>query len=69
MTLLQYRTSYANGTPTFDEESATVSSTTPLSQKLKLIKVAYMRKDDQRLQFISGDKNKIWPGIENWMHE
>ena len=52
--VLQYRAAYINGTPTHPDGS--------LSQRLKMIDVAYIRKENESLEFVVGFKDDIWPG-------
>ena len=33
-----------------------------LSQRLKLIDVAYVSRENESLDFVDGSKNAIWPG-------
>ena len=54
--VLQYRTTYANGTP--------ISHEGDLSYRLRLIAVAYIREDSESLEFVGKDKNGIWPGMQ-----
>lgn len=56
--VLQYRTTYINGTPISGEGGLI----TPNGTRLKLIDVAYMSKDNRSLEFLEGDRNSIWPG-------
>ena len=53
--VLQYRTTYVNGTP--------ISHEGDLSYRLRPIAVAYIRKDSESLEFVGKDKNGIWPGM------
>ena len=50
--VLQYR--ITSGTPLHQDGS--------LSQRLKLIDVAYVSGENESLDFIEGNKNDIWPG-------
>ena len=50
--VLQYRTT--SGTPLHQDGS--------LSQRLKLIDVAYVLGENESLDFVEGNKNDIWPG-------
>ena len=55
--VLQYRATMANGineTPLHQDGS--------LSQRLKLIDVAYVSGENESLDFVDGSKNAIWPG-------
>ena len=53
--VLQYRaTNHINETPLHQDGS--------LSQRLKLIDVAYVSRENESLDFIEGRKNAIWPG-------
>ena len=54
--VLQYRTTYINGTPIHDEGG--------LSHRLTPIVVAYVREDDEGLKFLGEDRNHLWPGIQ-----
>ena len=54
--VLQYRTTYVNGTP--------ISHEGDLSYRLRLIAVAYIREDSESLEFVGKDKNGIWPGMQ-----
>ena len=50
--VLQYR--ITSGTPLHQDGS--------LSQRLKLIDVAYVSGENESLDFVDGSKNAIWPG-------
>lgn len=52
--VLQYRTSYLNGT--------VVRNGGSLSRRLMLVEVAYVMNDTESLEFLDGDKSTIWPG-------
>ena len=52
--VLQYRVTHINGTPIHHNGS--------LSQRLKLIDVAYVIREKESLEFVVGGKNDIWPG-------
>ena len=54
--MLQYRSTYINGTPIVHEERE-------LGQKLRLATVALLRKDgnQSKLEFLVGDPNSVWP--------
>ena len=54
--MLQYRTTYVNGTPISHEGN--------VSYRLRLIAVAYIRKDSESLEFVGKDKKSIWPGMQ-----
>ena len=52
--VLQYRTTYVNGTPIHHDGS--------LSQRLKFIDVAYVERENESLHFVIRS-NDIWPGF------
>ena len=52
--VLQYRTTYINGTPICDEGG--------LSYRLRLVAVGYVREGDVDMEFVGEDKDSIWPG-------
>ena len=54
--VLQYRTTYMNGTPIASERGQNTS----LSNRLKLVEVAHL--DNGSLKFPVGNKNSVWPG-------
>lgn len=63
MTLLQYRTTYINGTPISDGNA---SSFATIDQNLRLVAVAHIGANENELKFL--DKNySFWPSIMNGM--
>ena len=52
--VLQYRVTHINGTP--------IHRNGNLSQRLKLIDVAYVIRERESLEFVVGGKNDIWSG-------
>ena len=52
--VLQYRATYVNGTPIHCDGS--------LSQRLNLVDVAYVERENEGLHFVIGSKADIWPG-------
>ena len=60
--MLQYRSTYINGTPIVHEES-NKSNETELGQRLRLVTVALLGKDgnQSKLEFLVGDPNSVWP--------
>ena len=52
--VLQYRTTHINGTPIHRDGN--------LSQRLKLIEVAFVGRENESLEFAEGSKDDIWPG-------
>ena len=52
--VLQYRVTHINGTP--------IHRNGNLSQRLKLIDVAYVIRENESLEFVVGGKNDIWSG-------
>ena len=61
--VLQYRTTYINGTPIVHEESTKSNETDP---RLRLVTVALLGKHANlsKLEFLVGDRNSIWPSKE-----
>ena len=55
--VLQYRTSYVNGTQIHDIDKG------GLTYRTSLIPVAYVCRDSKNLEFVEENKNSIWPGI------
>ena len=58
--VLQYRTTYINGTPIVHEEGKKDNET---DLRLRLVTVALLGKDVNlsKLEFLVGDRNSIWP--------
>ena len=58
--VLQYRTTYINGTPIMGEEC---NSSIRMDLRLRLVTVALFRKDEiqSNLEFLVGNRNSIWP--------
>lgn len=58
--VLQYRTTYINGTPIAYKES---NQSTGIDVRLKLATVALLGENEtqSRLEFLLGDRNSIWP--------
>ena len=54
--MLQYRITYTNRSFIHNIEGG-------LSDRLRLVPVAYLRKGSERLEFVEEGKNSIWPGI------
>ena len=52
--VLQYRATHLNGTPILHDGR--------LSQRLKLIDIAYVSGENESLNFAEVGKNDIWPG-------
>ena len=61
--MLQYRTTYPNGSLIVGENDGGTSCNATLDQKLRLIVVAYVRDDTASLEFQINDKNDIWPSM------
>lgn len=64
MMVLQYRTTYVNGTPflTQAHSSCNSSSSATLDQRLKLLDVAFVRENGSRLDFPDDyTRDDIWP--------
>ena len=62
MRVLQYRTTYINGTPILNRP-CNISSKSTLDQTLKLIDVAFVRDNDSGLEFPEHyARDDIWPG-------
>ena len=63
--VLQYRTTYINGTPVMGKE---YDSSIRLDLRLKLVTAALFRKDSNKtqssLEFLVGDRNNVWPSKE-----
>ena len=59
--VLQYRTTYINGTSILSELDDNTSSSTTLDQRLRLVDMAYIGEDGTSLEFVEGNRN-IWPG-------
>ena len=53
--VLQYRTTVINGSYIHDGEGG-------LSNRLRLVPVAYLRENSERLEFVEEGKNSLWPG-------
>ncbi len=58
--MLQYRTTYINGSAILGD--LTSSTATTLDQKLRLIDIAYIEENETSLNFLDGSKNDVWPG-------
>ena len=56
--VLQYRTTYINGTSILGEVDGNSSSSTTLDQRLRLVDVAYVGEDGASLKLLDGN---IWP--------
>ena len=58
LAVLQYRTTYINGTPIIaDKQSINASSI-----KLGLINVAFIQEISENLKFVEGNNYSVWPG-------
>lgn len=68
MRVLQYRTTYINGTPILSQTFSScnnISSRSTLDQMLKLVNVAFVRDNDSGLEFPEQyTRDDIWPGKE-----
>lgn len=63
LSVLQYRTTYTNGTPI---SGSKITNTTSYKSRLSLTKVAVLNSDSESgntLKFTSGDRYTIWPGM------
>ena len=60
MQVLQYRTTYINGTPIVYEEG---KQSIRIDLRLQLMTVALLGKDANQsmLEFLVGDRNAVWP--------
>ncbi len=56
--MLQYRTTYLNGTPIVSDLGKRAST---LDKRLRQIDVAYLEDKDNSLKFLNGSGNDIWP--------
>ena len=56
--VLQYRTTFINGTAILGD----LSPSDTLDQKLRLIDTAYIEENETCLNFLDGSKNDVWPG-------
>jgi hypothetical protein len=58
--MLQYRSTYINGTPIVHGESSISSEA---DMRLRLVTVALLGKDvnQSKLEFLVGDPNSVWP--------
>ena len=60
--MLQYRSTYINGTPIVHKES-NKSNEAELGQGLRLVTVALLGNhgNQSKLEFLVGDPNSVWP--------
>ena len=61
--VLQYRTTYINGTTILSDLDNIASSSAPLDQRLRLVDVAYIEENETSLIFLDGSKDDVWQGI------
>lgn len=65
MRVLQYRTTYINGTPILNQTFSSCNIST-LDQTLKLIDVAFVRDNDSELKFPEHyTRDDIWSGKQD----
>jgi hypothetical protein len=64
--MLQYRTTFINGTAILGDLTSSTAAT--LDQKLRLIDIAYIEENETSLNFLDGSKNDVWPGIDYQLH-